>query len=143
MTLPTPPGLAAARAAAAAEQRPPAPVPWIRVGRGDLAAARHGLSLHERDALAALTAEALIVGGPLGGGDDVWSEIAETGQRWPSIRQKLERRGRIRIVVPDPSHPESAFLHVTWVDERLAEASRSSEQARTAGRTGGRPRLTP
>jgi hypothetical protein len=123
---------------------PPAPPPaWIREGRGDRAAKRHGLNLHERDALAALIAEALLVAGPIAGGDDVWAEITESGSRWPAIRRTLERRGRIRIVVPDSSQPDSATLTVVWVAERLAEATRTSEQARTNRAGNGSGRIRP
>lgn len=135
------------RATAAAQQAaalPPVLPAWIREARGDRAAERHGLGIYERDALGALTAEALLTGGPIAGGDDVWAEVSEAGARWPNVRRTLERRGRIRIYADD-GVPE-AFLVVVWVQERLAEAARSSEQARTnrsGSGSGGRARPPP
>jgi hypothetical protein len=129
---PLPPGTPGLRSfpisrPASAEDSPPHPAPppvWIRVGRGDIAALRHGLGLHERDALMALAAELLMRGEALGGGDEAWAEVSEAGAKWPDIRKKLERRSRIVV--------DGDILRIPWVMERLAEATESSTKARNA-----------
>jgi len=94
-------------------------VPWVLLGRHDLLAALHGLTLPQKGVWADLIAEALSAGSP-----DLSLERCKevAGRHWEALRDRLIATRRVEI--------SEKIVTLIWVQDALADAAKRIAKAR-------------